>query len=67
VSTAVSDGLVPLDEGASTDDIRVTVNTLMDRFVAKCLRDYHEGATRYECECWAQNVHMQKKVMSFYL
>jgi len=64
VRAEVRDGLVPLHEEASQDDIRVTVNTLMNRFISKCLKDYHEGAMRSESDCWAQNVFMQKR-MSF--
>lgn len=62
VESVVSDGLKPLPDSASQNEIRETVNVLMDRFITKCLRDYHEGATRIENECWAQNVFMQKKV-----
>jgi len=62
VSAEVGDGLVPLEEEATQEDIRVTVNCLMDRFISKCLKDYHEGAMRSESDCWAQNVFMQKRV-----
>jgi len=61
----VSRGLDSLPTDATQDDIRLSVNALMDRFITKCLRDYHEGATRMENECWAQNVFMQKKVCWF--
>jgi len=65
VKDEVGKGLDSLPVDATQDDIRQTVNTLMDHFINKSLRDYHEGATRMENECWAQNVFMQKKVCWF--
>jgi len=42
------------------------VNKLTDKFIQSCIDRYHDVASGYEAEDWAQNVQMQKRVCDLF-
>jgi len=59
--------LPQLEVDVTHEDLVIHVNKLTDKFIQSCIDRYHDVASSYEAEDWAQNVQMQKRVSSYCL